>query len=257
MAQYPARVSAAKRTKFALIAALLFLAGIIIGATYLAPGPESTIIYQKNPQQKILFEEHRAIMRLPAVTRNDTGVFAQVAVTARPGEGKIRMNINNVLSAPEVEQSARMAVLVASNYTGISAENTDFTYDLYADASLLEGPSAGASFTAATIAALTNRTINQKTMMTGTINHDGTIGPAGKILEKAQAAKSGGATMLIVPVGASTEINYTASEFCRVWGNSEYCQEEIKTQVLDISQEAGIDVVEVRTIDDALKYLLA
>jgi len=38
--------------------------------------------------------------------------------------------------------------------------------------------------------------------MTGTLNHDGSIGPSGKILEKAIAAKEAGAKVFLVPVGS-------------------------------------------------------
>lgn len=245
------------RSKLNIVLAiiLVFIMGAILGNLYSKPEVKNIVIYQKQPP-KTLATEGAVVMRLPAVTGNDTGVFAQVAVTAKPGTGKILVNVNNVLTAPEVEQSARVAILVASNYTGIDTEKVDFLYELTADASLLEGPSAGAAFTVATIAALENKNISDKIMMTGTINHDGTIGPAGKIIEKAKAAKSAGATTFLVPVGMSSELNYTTSEFCNTWGTTEYCEPELKTEILDISKISGIKVVEVATVEDALRYAL-
>ena len=246
---------ALSRTNLVLFTLLVFASGIIAGATYTDPEVQKVFIYSSSTK-KVLFDESAAVMRLPAVTRNNTGVFAEVGVAAKPGTGKIFISLNNVLSTSDVGQSARMAVLLASNYTGIDEDKTDFFFELSADATLLEGPSAGAAFAVAAVAALSERSVNPDVMMTGTINHDGTIGPAGKILLKAKAAKEGGATMLLVPVGLSTDVNYTSDEICRVWGTTEYCFPEIKTEVVDISEISGISVVEVSNLDEALGFAL-
>lgn len=246
---------ALSRTNLVLFTLLVFASGIIAGATYTDPEVQKVFIYSSSTK-KVLFDESAAVMRLPAVTRNNTGVFAEVGVAAKPGTGKIFISLNNVLSTSDVGQSARMAVLLASNYTGIDEDKTDFFFELSADATLLEGPSAGAAFAVAAVAALSGRNISPDVMMTGTINHDSTIGPAGKILEKAKAAKEGGATMLLVPVGLSTEVNYTSDDICRVWGGTEFCFPEIKTEVIDISEISGIDVIEVSNLDEAVGFAL-
>ena len=198
----------------------------------------------------------QALMYLPAVMRNDTGVSAHVIVSAKKGTGRITTNINNVLVADDTQQSIRMAVLVASAHEGIDVGTIDVNYDIRADASTLEGPSAGAAFTISTIAALRNKKLKTDVMITGTINHDGTIGPAGKIFEKAGAAKAAGSSVFLVPLGASTEINYTQSEFCHTWGTFNYCQPEFVPEMIDISSKAGIDIVEVGNVDDVLGYFL-
>ncbi len=243
------------RTTFVLFTILVFTAGIITGTTYTDSETQKIFIYSDSAK-KVLFDESAAVMRLPAVTRNNTGVFAEVGVVAKPGTGNIYINLHNVLSTVDVGQSARMAVLLASNYTGIDDAKTDFFFEFSADATLLEGPSAGAAFTVTAVAALSERSINPDVMMTGTINHDGTIGPAGKILEKAKAAKEGGATILLVPVGLSTEVNYTSEDICKVWGRTEYCHQELKTEVIDISEVSGISVVEVSNLDEAVGFAL-
>ncbi|MCK4551267.1 MAG: hypothetical protein KAT91_04890 [Candidatus Aenigmarchaeota archaeon] len=197
-----------------------------------------------------------AVMLLPAVMRNNTGVSAHVVVTAQQGTGKITANLNNVLVADDTQQSIRMAAFVAQEHEGIKSGTIDLNYDIYADASTLEGPSAGAAFTVVTIAAIRNATVSTDAMMTGTVNHDGAVGPAGKVIEKAGAAKDAGAVVFLVPVGASKEINYTESEFCHTWGTYNYCQPEFTPEVVDVSVETGITIIEVQTIDDALKYFL-
>ncbi|NOR85888.1 hypothetical protein GQ473_07290 [archaeon] len=198
----------------------------------------------------------QALMYLPAVMRNDTGVSAHVIVSAKKGTGRITTNINNVLVADDTQQSIRMAVLVAGIHEGIDIDTIDVNYDIYADASTLEGPSAGAAFTITTIAALRDEKLKNDVMITGTINHDGTIGPAGKIFEKASAAKAAGSSVLLVPLGASSEINYTQSEFCYMWGTYNYCQFEFVPETIDISDDTGIEIIEVETVDDVLGYFL-
>ena len=61
----------------------------------------------------------------------------------------------------------------------------DLVYTIKANATVIEGASAGAALAVATVAALTGKELNSSVMMTGTINHDGTIGPVGGIFEKA------------------------------------------------------------------------
>ncbi len=246
---------ALSRTNLVLFTLLVFASGIIAGATYTDPEVQKVFIYSSSTK-KVLFDESAAVMRLPAVTRNNTGVFAEVGVAAKPGTGKIFINLNNVLSTSDVGQSARMAVLLASNYTGIDEGKTDFFFELSADATLLEGPSAGAAFTVAAVAALSERSVNPDVMMTGTINHDGTIGPAGKVKEKALSAKENGAKAFYVPVGASTEVNYTEEEFCHTWGTYEYCQPELKTDIIDLSEETGIKIIEAENLKDILDAFL-
>ncbi|MCK5233437.1 MAG: hypothetical protein KAJ91_01335 [Candidatus Aenigmarchaeota archaeon] len=246
---------ALSRTNLVLFTLLVFMAGIIAGTLHTGSEEQKVFIYSKTAT-KVLFDERAAVMRLPAVTRNNTGVFAEVGVVAKPGTGKIFITLSNVLSTSDVGQSARMAALLASNHTGIDVDKTDFFFELSADATLLEGPSAGAAFTVAAVAALLNRSVNPEVMMTGTINHDGTIGPAGKILEKSKAAKDGGATLMLVPIGASTEVNYTSEDICKVWGRTEYCFPELKTEVIDISEVSGIRVVEVSNLDEAVGFAL-
>ncbi|MCK5474696.1 MAG: hypothetical protein KAI53_04775 [Candidatus Aenigmarchaeota archaeon] len=243
----------------AVVSALAF--GIFIGSVLFGektvPAVINVPLFEQFDFGRVAYmDSGGAVMFLPAVMRNNTGVSAHVIVTAKQGTGKITANLNNVLVADNTQQSIRMAAFVAQEHEGVKADTIDLNYDIYADASTLEGPSAGAAFTVATIAAIRNVTVSTDAMMTGTVNHDGTIGPAGKVIEKATAAKDAGASVFLVPAGASKEVNYTDSEFCHTWGVYNYCQPEFTPYVIDVSVETGIMVIEVETIDDALKYFL-
>lgn len=246
-----------KTTIVILLILLAFLAGIYSGEQKNTASPGEISIYNSCAKEPIVIHNQRhTSIKLPAVNRNGTGVAANLDVSIVPGSGLILLNLNRVLSKEETTNSIRMAALVASEITGIDLANLDIIYDIYANATVLEGPSAGAAMTIATIAALEDKQVNNKVMITGTINHDGTIGPAGRIKEKAISAKENGANAFYVPLGASKEINYSEQEFCYTWGTYEYCQPELRTSVVDLSEEAGIEIIEAEKVIDILDVFL-
>ena len=250
-----------EKTNTVLVLAIAFLIGILIGLNS-SPVKVIKVPYEEKKILEIAFPENTTpdntvSMRLPAVNANNSGVAAFLTVHTQKGRGNIYVNINSVLSREDTQNSARMAALVASEYTNRSLEEYDFFYNIIADASVLEGPSAGAALAVATIAALENRTLRKDVMMTGSINHDGTIGPAGRIEAKAKAAKAEGAYLFLVPVGELPDIKYEEKEFCRKWGIFEYCQTDIAAKEVDVASEIGIEIREVRDIEEALKLFIA
>ncbi len=235
---------------------LALVLGIFIGME-LAPTQiieKPTIIYRNAENQ--IEGENIAVMGLPAVNLQDGGVAAALTVKVRPGNGNIFVNIDNVLANFDTQQSARVAARVAAEHEAMSLESVDIIYDLMANASMLEGPSAGAAMTLTTIAAMKGQQLRKDVMITGTINHDGTIGPAGRVDAKAVAAASVGSDIFLVPVGESEIVTYEESEHCQTFGVFEYCEAEFVPNKISVGDEAGIDVIEVADIDEALEYLL-
>ncbi|MBU4245523.1 MAG: S16 family serine protease [Nanoarchaeota archaeon] len=209
------------------------------------------------PPQRIFKGDYQSTtLKLPAVNTNNTGVSAYLIVAARKGTGNVFLDVNSVLSKEDTQHSVRLAAEFAKEHENISSGSVDLFYGIKALAPVLEGPSAGAAFAVATIATLRNESPAEDVMLTGTLNHDGSIGPSGKILEKAIAAKEAGAKIFLVPVGslANLAANYTESEYCKMWGDYEYCYPEFKPQIINASKEAGIPIIEIATMDDALAY---
>jgi len=244
---------------------VLILAVIVIASAayiYSMTAKKAAPITDIPSNEKVLYpfsgSSNAVQMNLPAINLNDTGVSAKLTVSVKKGTGNIFFGIGNALTNPDTQQSARTAALYATEHEGVSLETVDIMYDIRASASMIEGPSAGAALAISTIAALRNKTLSGGAMITGAINHDGTIGPSGKILEKAQVAKKQGAKVFLAPVGSLSEIqiNYTEEEFCREWGGYEYCQPEFKPKIINATKEAGIQIIEVATVDDALKYFM-
>ncbi|MBN2722526.1 MAG: hypothetical protein JXR95_00475 [Deltaproteobacteria bacterium] len=104
----------------------------------------------------------------------------------------------------------------------------------------IDGPSAGALFTAGIIAAMTGTPVLDNVTMTGTVNPDGSVGPVGGIPNKFIAAIKDGKTILGYPVGQ----RFNA---------------DLKTgKIVDLQQLAlknNAQAVEMSTVYDAFKLL--
>ncbi len=243
---------------FALFVILAFSIGCYVGG-YLS---ETTVIYynQTRPINVVSYVSYTfdnvsySSIMVPAVDEEGNGLTTVLNVQIVPGSGKVLVNIDKLLFWTDTQNSIRTSSRVASNMTGINLSNYDIIYTIETNATAVEGPSAGAALTIATIAALEHRKLNQDVMITGAINHDGTIGPVGEILPKAKAAKKAGAKILLVPLLHSKEVTYETKKYCERIGSAQICTTEKIPKEIDISEEAGIEVIEVRTVEEALKY---
>lgn len=197
-----------------------------------------------------------AAIRIPAVDKNENGVITMMTVQVVPGSGRILTNIDKLLFWVDTQNSIRKATVVAENVTGLDISNYDIIYTIQANASIIGGPSAGAAITLATIAALQNKSIDDSVMITGSINHDGTIGPVGGIFEKAVVSKEVGAVTMLVPLTQSTQVTYKTREYCEKIGWMDFCTTETFPVKLDIEKDAGIHVEEIMTIQEAMGYML-
>jgi len=197
-----------------------------------------------------------ASLNAPAIDNVGNGVALMLTVDIVPGKGRVLADINNLIFWTDTQTSIQTAQRVAQNITKEDLSKVDIIYDVNSNASIIEGPSAGAAMTIATVAALENKTLDPHVMITGTINPDGTIGPVGAIAEKATAAKEVGATLFLVPAGQSVQKVYNPVQKCENVGPVQYCTTNYITQNVNVSKTAGIEVKEVGTIDEALKYFL-
>lgn len=193
---------------------------------------------------------------LVAVDQNGNGIITPLTVEVKPGDGKILTNIEKILFWVDTQQSMQTAKQVAGNITGIDVDKYDLVYSLKSNATLVGGPSAGGALTAATIAALENKKIKSDVMMTGTINPDGTIGEVGGILEKAKAAKDVGAKIFLVPKGQGTQTTLEPEQECVQRSSFMFCTTAYKEVTVNIGKDAGISVIEVENISEALRYLI-
>ena len=240
---------------------VIFLLGILLGIwlgyyiSFESFQPETKIItkYIYRPSNT---SYSYAEINLAAVDQNGNGVMTPLIVEVKPGDGKILTNIEKLLFWVDTQQSIQIAKQVAENVTGINVDDYDLIYTIKSNATLVGGPSAGASLTVATIAALENKKIKPDIVMTGTINPDGTIGQVGGILEKARAAKEVGAKVFLVPKGQGTQTYLQPEENCIRRAGFIFCTTKYKEVTVNIGKDVGISVIEVGNIEDALKYFI-
>ncbi len=197
-----------------------------------------------------------ATIIVPAVNQEGQGVSTVLTVQIVQGSGRSLANIDNIFFFVDTQNSIRVAKHVAEDITGEDLNNFDTIYTITAEASVIEGPSAGAALTIATVAAIEKQELNQKIMITGTVNEQGVIGPVGGILEKAKAAKAMGAEIFLVPSGQGTTTTYETRRTCETIGTQEVCTVEQVPIKADISGDVSIEIREVRTVQEALQYFL-
>ncbi len=239
---------------------LIFAAAFILG-TWLSPRP-AYLEYTGSGVQPVVQpplsgDTTLAVISVPAIGADGEGVITDIAVQAMPGTGRTLTNIDRIFFWVDTQHSIRLARSVAENVTGLDIRAFDLIYTITADASVIEGPSAGAALTVATIAALENRSIRDDTMITGSIKADGSIGPAGGIREKAIAARGHNASSLLVPPGASGRSGTERDTSCDTMNSIEYCEVNYITTDISLGEEVGMDIIEVEDIGDVMEMILS
>lgn len=187
---------------------------------------------------------------VPAVDAEGNGIISQIEVRALPGTGRILTNIDKILFWIDTQQSIRTARKVAEELTGFDLSEWDLIYTVKANATAVEGPSAGAALVLVTLAALENKTLNSNVTITGTIDEDGKLGQAGGVLAKAEAAAAAGAKLLLVPKGTRPE-GWKRKLECRETDGLEECRLDYVKGDLE---ELGIEIKEIEDIREALPY---
>ncbi len=221
-----------------------------------------TVVYKTKTVPQVIVKPVRdsnitySTMNVPAVGQDMEGVITAITVSSSPGTGQTLTNIERILFWVDTQQSILTARDVAQSITGMDINEYDLTYTITANASVIEGPSAGAAITIVTIAALQNRTINQSVTITGQIMPDGTIGPAGGIAEKAMAARAGNMSLFLIPKGTFQSDGTEREKSCRELDGSEYCEVIYVPKNVTGVEGVDIEVKEVENINQALEYFM-
>jgi len=233
---------------FILLIGIITGLGISLIFYYETPEIENHVTYQE-PSIPLYAE-----INLVAVDQNGDGVSTPLTVEVKPGDGKVLTNIEKLLFWVDTQYSIQTARDIAKNITKIDTDNYDLIYSIKTNATLVGGPSAGAALTVATVAALKNKTLKNDIMITGTIEPSGTIGEVGGVLEKAKAAKDVGAKVFLVPFGQGEQTYLKPEETCTRRGGFIFCETTYEQVTINIGENIGISVIEVKNIDEALKY---
>jgi predicted ATP-dependent protease len=165
------------------------------------------------------------------VDENDIGHVIPLEVIIKEGSGNLFLNVANVLVDETMQSSTQTAIRVAREVTKTSLTDKDVLINIKAPVQegtlAISGGSAGGAITIAAIAAMMGKEPRKDVLMTGTINEDHSIGRIGAARAKGIAARENGAKLFIVPRGQKGEVG-----------------------------DIGIEVMEVRTIEEAVKYAI-
>lgn len=194
---------------------------------------------------------------VPAVDDQGNGVVTKLEVQVSAGSGRVLTNIDKLFFWIDTQNSIRKATKVAQDITHKDLSKYDIVYTVKANASVIEGGSAGAALAIGTIAAFGNKTMDNKIMITGTIDDDGKIGPVGEVVAKAIGAKEAGATTFLVPTGQGSSKIYKPEKRCYSEGPIQICETKTTSEKIFISKDVGIEVREVSNIREALQYFFA
>ncbi len=184
----------------------------------------------------------------------EEGISADLFVNVVNGTGKVFIS-TIPLTQIDTQASARLAKEVACETLNKDCSVHDFYYEIYSDFPIVGGPSAGAAMTVATMSALEGLDIYNNVFMTGTVNPDGSVGPVGGILSKAEAAEKDGADYVLIPRGQS--IAYV--EETRTVTVGPITQTETTIRPVNVTQYAkenwGLKIIEVSNVEDAFKEM--
>lgn len=178
---------------------------------------------------------HLTLLTVMESGNETTGGTADLYLEIRPGSGRVFID-SFPLTKVDTQISTRFAKEVACDYLDKDCSNKDFFYTIRAKSPIVGGPSAGAAITILTMSELTGNKLDENTVITGTINSGGIIGPVAGIKEKAEAAKEEGKTKILIPSRSILDIDKNNTT------NITYA---------DSLKIEGTDIIPISTIEEA------
>ena len=176
-----------------------------------------------------------------AVTEDEQGMAADLFLYSIPGSGEVAFVTSNSLVGKDTQSTGNIALQIAQEKSGISGNSHNFIFDIKANASEVDGPSAGAAMTLLMYSTLSEKVLPKNVAITGTINSDGSVGMVGGVYPKAKAASEVGIKLFMIPRGEANQVIRDGT--VRSINLLKYGPETL-----------GMKVVEVTTIDDVLGY---
>ncbi len=185
------------------------------------------------------------------------GTILKISVDVKDGTGLVLVN-TAIPTGVDFQTSAKTAVSVAHSVTGVDLSKKDVIFSISTgnnqELQAVDGGSAGGAMTVLLISDILGKSINSQVVMTGTIQSDGTIGPIGAAPEKANAAGQFGAKIFLVPQGQGVMPVQTCNQTREGPVIYQTCSTEEKALSPEMESKYGMKVIEINTIDDALKF---
>ncbi len=175
-----------------------------------------------------------------AVTDSGEALKAVLSIEIESGTGKIWSSVGPLIGT-STQNTEKIAIKVARDYFE-NIDKYDYKFDINSNASIVEGPSAGAAMALLLVSMLQDKHLPEYVAVTGTINEDGTVGSVGGVFEKAQKAAEAGVKLFMIPVGDAIQM-HKFEDGVRTVNLVEYAL-----------KEWSLKVVEVDNVDEMLQY---
>jgi len=139
--------------------------------------------------------------RVPAVVGNGGGlVNVSIAMSPPVNGAGIYARV-----FPRIGTTTQQSLDQAINYAFVASDRTMdcdvlVSFNPEGETDYIDGPSAGTALTVMTYALLQNKTMRNDTIITGTIEDMGAVGPVGGLYEKAKGSALAGAKYFITPI---------------------------------------------------------
>jgi predicted S18 family serine protease len=202
--------------------------------------------------QKVQYIQDYPFVRQQIV---EEGSMINISVEIRPGEGRVLVQTKPLMGTV-FQDAANTAVYVAQNKTDMQLSGSDVIFSIESQQEIpsVDGPSAGALMTLLVISALEKKELKNEVTLTGTIDQYGHVGAIGGVIEKANASKESGKTLILLPKENGELVQYTEKQ--RNIGSITIIEQVPETSDAKqyIETNVGINVEYVDTIDDILKY---
>lgn len=177
-----------------------------------------------------------------AVTEENKGMAAELIMRTIQGTGKSAFITSNSLVGKDTQTTGNIAIQIAEKETGVELVKKDLLFDIRANASEVDGPSAGAAMALLAYSMFSEKPLQNGIGLTGTINSDGSIGMVGGVGAKAVAASKIGIKLFMIPLGEALADIVDGKEYKTV-NLLEYGPNEL-----------GMKVIEVSNIRQAIEY---
>jgi uncharacterized protein len=185
------------------------------------------------------------------------GTVMKITVEVRDGTGLVLVN-TAIPTGVDFQTSAKTAVTVAQKITNVDLSKKDVIFSISSENNqelqAVDGGSAGGAMTVLLSSEILGKPLNDKVLMTGTIQEDGTIGEIGGAAEKADAAGKYGAKIFLVPQGQATVEIQTCNEKTEGVFTYRSCTAQEKPLSPITEKQYGMKVIEISNIEQALSY---
>jgi uncharacterized protein len=185
------------------------------------------------------------------------GTVMKITVEIRDGSGQVLVN-TAIPTGVDFQTSAKTAVTVSQKITNVDLSKKDVIFSISSgnnqELQAVDGGSAGGAMTVLLSSEILGKPLNDKVLMTGTIEDDGTIGKIGGVVEKADAAGKYGAKIFLVPQGQAIVEIQSCNENTEGGFTYRSCTAQEKALSPITEKQYGMKIFEVRNIEQALSY---